>query len=72
MNAEMIANIIVNMALDMDYADFMEFYEESIREIAEELKTVSKPLFDTLETIAVQNVDLYDWAKNNDNAQKEV
>lgn len=57
------------MALDMDYADFMEFYDESIKDIAEELNTVSHPLFDTLENIAAANIDMYDWARN---TQKEV
>lgn len=63
MSAQEIANIIYNMSLDMDYADYIEFAEEEIETLAQEIESSGDSLKQALEIIALQNSDMKDWYK---------
>lgn len=63
MNAREIANIIFNMSLDLGYADAMEYAEEEIETIAQEIEMAGDSLKGVLEGIAAQNEDMKDWHK---------
>lgn len=67
MNAQEIANIIFNMSLDMDYADNIEFAEDEIESIAQEIEAAGDALKQALEMIALQNSDMKDWYKKQEN-----
>ena len=67
MNAQEIANIIFNMSLDMDYADYIEFAEDEIESIAQEIEASGDALKQALEMIALQNSDMKDWYKRQEN-----
>lgn len=65
MTSEQIANILINMSLDMDYADYLEHYQESIENLAESIDglLISCPeLYTALEMIAIKNAEWQDWA----------
>lgn len=65
METKKIADILLNMSLDMDYSDYIEFYEESVSDLDEELnklKNADSPLYKTLEVIAKSNENMYQWA----------
>lgn len=67
MQSEQIANILVNMSLDMDYADYMEYYEQSIENLATEINSLlirCPELYTALEMIALKNSEWEDWAIN--------
>lgn len=58
METNRIANIIYNMALDMDYADYLDCCEMELQRLAIELdllKLKNSMLFSLLESIALQN-----------------
>lgn len=67
MELRKIANILYNMALDMDYSDGIEFADEEIRIIATELQVLvdnnCDSLFSVLENIAMGNKNMKDWCK---------
>lgn len=54
-----IANILYNMALDMDYADYEDYFDNEITYLAEEIDGLSDALKCVLETIAIKNDDFY-------------
>lgn len=59
-----IANILINMSLDMDYADYSEFYQEGINNVSRELDALKfrcPELFAALEAIAIKNDNMEDW-----------
>lgn len=67
MPSEQIANILINMSLDMDYADYLEHYQESIENLATEINSLlirCPELYSALEMIALKNSELEDWAIN--------
>lgn len=58
MNERKIADILYNMSLDMDYADYEEYFEEEINLIKleiEKLKSADNVLFHVLEAVALNN-----------------
>ena len=54
-----IANILYNMALDMDYADYEDYFDNEITYLSEEIDGLSDALNCVLETIAIKNDDFY-------------
>ena len=54
-----IANILYNMALDMDYADSADFFDDEIMYLADEIDGLSDALKRVLETIAAEHDDFY-------------
>lgn len=65
MSSEQIANILINMSLDMDYADYLEHYQESIDNLAENIDSLlirCPELYTALEMIAIKNLEWEDWA----------
>ena len=63
MDTKEIANIIYNMSLDMDYADYIDFAEEEIETLAQEIETAGDALKQALSIIAAQNIGMKDWHK---------
>ena len=67
MNVSKIANILYNMSLGLDYADGIEFAEEEITAITNELQLLKEnkadSLLNVLEMIALDNVDMENWHK---------
>ena len=63
MSTQEIANIIFNMSLEMDYANYIEFAEDEIESIAREIEASGDSLKQALEIIALQNSDMKDWHK---------
>lgn len=67
MDAHKIADILFNLSLDMDYADYLDEYDTEVDYIEQELhliKDTNDVLYTTLERIAWQNPDYYQWALN--------
>lgn len=67
MDAHKIADILFNLSLDMDYADSLDEYVDEVDCIEQELyliKDTNDVLYATLERIAWQNPDYYQWALN--------
>ena len=67
MSTKEIANILYNMSLDMDYADYIEHAAEEIECMTEEIETIkaSSPcLIQALEIIASNNADMLDHFQN--------
>lgn len=65
MQSVQIANILINMSLDMDYADYLEHYQESIDNLAESIDSLlirCPELYTVLEMIAIKNIEWEDWA----------
>ena len=65
MPSEQIANILINMSLDMDYADYLEHYDESIKKLASSIDSLlirCPELYTALEMIALKNSEWEDWA----------
>lgn len=62
MDLQKIAKILYNLSLDMDYADSLEYKEEEVKCIAEELEILKQnKCFSTLqmlEMIALKNEDM--------------
>ena len=54
-----IANILYNMALDMDYADNADFFDDEIMYLADEIDGLSDALKHVLETIATEHDGFY-------------
>ena len=60
------ANILYNMSLDMDYCDAEDTYDAEIEGLSEELESLQEkdsPLFYVLQNIAEKNEDWLDWLK---------
>ena len=67
MDAHKIADILFNLALDMDYADYLDEYDTEVDYIEQELHSIKDSndvLYAMLERIAWQNPDYYQWALN--------
>lgn len=65
MDTKRIANILYNMSLDMDYADFLDTYDEEINLLennVRKLKEEDCSLYYVLESIAESNEDMFDLA----------
>lgn len=63
METDKIADIILNMSLDMDYADMIESYDEVVSDLQSEIDKLDKDssLRNALENIAMENEDMYRW-----------
>ena len=65
MESHKIANILFYMSLDMDYADALEYKDEEVKCITEELEILKQnECFSTLqmlEMIALKNEDMEHW-----------
>lgn len=65
MNSEKIAKILYALSLDMDYADSLEYKDEEVKCITEELEILKQnECFSTLqmlEMIALKNEDMEHW-----------
>ena len=65
MESHKIANILFYMSLDMDYADSLEYKDEEVKCITEELEILKQnECFSTLqmlEMIALKNEDMEHW-----------
>lgn len=67
MDAHKIADILFNLSLDMDYADYLDEYDTEVDYIKQELHSIKDSndvLYAMLERIAWQNPDYYQWALN--------
>ena len=67
MDAHKIADILFNLSLDMDYADYLDEYDTEVNCIEQELHSIKDSndvLYAMLERIAWQNPDYYQWALN--------
>lgn len=65
MDLQKIAKILYNLSLDMDYADSLEYRDEEVKCITEELEILKQnECFSTLqmlEMIALKNEDMEHW-----------
>lgn len=65
MESHKIAKILYNLSLDMDYADSLEYKDEEVKCITEELEILKQnECFSTLqmlEMIALKNEDMEYW-----------
>lgn len=65
MDTQKIAKILYNLSLDMDYADALEYKDEEVKCITEELKILKQnECFSTLqmlEMIVLKNEDMEHW-----------
>ena len=65
MDLQKIAKILYNLSLDMDYADSLEYKDEEVKCITEELEILKQnECFSTLqmlEMIALKNEDMDHW-----------
>ena len=65
MDLQKIAKILYNLSLDMDYADSLEYKDEEVKCITEELEILKQnECFSTLqmlEMIALKNEDMEQW-----------
>lgn len=65
MDLQKIAKILYNLSLDMDYADSLEYKDEEVKCIIEELENLKQnECFSTLqmlEMIALKNEDMEHW-----------
>ncbi|MEO3123155.1 hypothetical protein [Mediterraneibacter gnavus] len=65
MGTQKIAKILYNLSLDMDYADSLEYKDEEVKCITEELEILKQnECFSTLqmlEMIALKNEDMEHW-----------
>lgn len=65
MGPQKIAKILYNLSLDMDYADSLEYKDEEVKCITEELEILKQnECFSTLqmlEMIALKNEDMEHW-----------
>lgn len=65
MGTQKIAKILYNLSLDMDYADSLEYKDEEVKCITEELEILKQnECFSTLqmlEMIALKNEDVEHW-----------
>lgn len=65
MDLQKIAKILYNLSLDMDYADSLEYKDEEVKCITEELEILKQnKCFSTLqmlEMIALKNEDMEHW-----------
>lgn len=61
METEKMADILLNMSLDMDYADCIEMYTETVADLKREIEKLDKDssLFNALEMIAMENEDMF-------------
>lgn len=62
-----LANILYNYCLDMDYADYIEYADQEIQNLADEIKTAKEMNLDSLiyvlEIVGLQNCNLKNWHK---------
>lgn len=65
MELSRIARILYNMSLDMDYADYLEFAEEEIKQMEKELEILvennCRCVLQAMENIAIDNEDMEFW-----------
>lgn len=64
-----IANILYNMSLDMDYADYVEYFKDEINMLEteiEKLKANDSVLYHALENIALTNQNYYNLLTKGD------
>lgn len=62
MNTELMARVLYNMSLDMDYNDYLEDSENEIDIIKKELESIKESsLYNCLENIAMDNEKLAYW-----------
>lgn len=65
LDTQKIAKILYNLSLDMDYADSLEYKDEEVKCITEELEILKQnECFSTLqmlEMIALKNEDMEHW-----------
>ena len=67
MDAHKIADILFNLSLDMDYADYLDEYDTEVDYIEQELHSIkdcNDVLYAMLERLACQNPDYSQWALN--------
>ena len=71
MDTQKIAKILYNLSLDMDYADSLEYKDEEVKCITEELEILKQnECFSTLqmlEMIALKNEDMEHWKDSLEN-----
>lgn len=65
MDTQKIAKILYNLSLDMDYADSLEYKDEEVKCITEELEILKQnecfSMLQMLEMIALKNEDMEHW-----------
>lgn len=75
MDTQKIAKILYNLSLDMDYADSLEYKDEEVKCITEELEILKQnECFSTLqmlEMIALKNEDMEHWKEGNSMSLRE-
>lgn len=75
MDLQKIAKILYNLSLDMDYADSLEYKDEEVKCITEELEILKQnECFSTLqmlEMIALKNEDMEHWKEGNSMSLRE-
>ena len=68
MEINRIARILYNMSLDMDYADYLDYAEEEIKIMTEELQVLIEnncaSVIQALEIICGKNEDLKYWKES--------
>lgn len=64
MDTNKMADILLNMSLDMDYADMIDSYDEVVSDLQTEIDKLDKDssLRNALETIVTENENLYRMA----------
>ena len=71
MDTQKFAKILYNLSLDMDYADSLEYKDEEVKCITEELEILKQnECFSTLqmlELIALKNEDMEHWKDSLEN-----
>lgn len=66
MNTKELASVLYNMTLGLDYADGIEYAEDTIESIRDSLERLqaedgNEDLMNVLENIGLENVALFDW-----------
>ena len=61
MKTEKIADILLNLTLDMDFVDNIEMYDEAVADLRSEINKLDKnsSLLNALEIIAMDNEDMF-------------
>ena len=76
MDLQKIAKILYNLSLDMDYADSLEYKDEEVKCITEELEILKQnECFSTLqmlEMIALKNEDMEHWKEGKQYVIKRI
>lgn len=75
MDTQKIAKILYNLSLDMDYADSLEYKDEEVKCITEELEILKQnecfSALQMLEMIALKNEDMEHWKEGNSMSLRE-